>query len=134
MNPTATPPVLPPTMMTPGTMSPVPGTNMIMPPVTDIQAPLTIDLASMPETLTSPLYTPGFMRTQLGKLMRVEFLIGDVLNDRTGYLLSVGANYILLGAIDNSHTILCDLYSIKFVNILAYNTPLSAILQPINPS
>ena len=29
-----------------------------------------------PEILTNPIYTPGFLREQIGKLMRVEFLIG----------------------------------------------------------
>ena len=29
-----------------------------------------------PEILTNPIYTPAFLREQIGKLMRVEFLIG----------------------------------------------------------
>ena len=29
-----------------------------------------------PETLKNPIYTPAFLREQIGKLMRVEFLIG----------------------------------------------------------
>ena len=29
-----------------------------------------------PEILTNSIYTPAFLRTQIGKLMRVEFLIG----------------------------------------------------------
>lgn len=27
-----------------------------------------------PETLKNPIYTPAFLREQIGKLMRVEFL------------------------------------------------------------
>ena len=95
-----------------------PGTAMTMPPVTDITAPLHIDAKAIPETLTCPLYTPGFMRTQLGKLMCVECLIGDKLELRTGYLISVGASYILLGTVDGTKTTYCDLYAIKFVNII----------------
>lgn len=29
-----------------------------------------------PEILTNNIYTPAFLREQIGKLMRVEFLIG----------------------------------------------------------
>ena len=29
-----------------------------------------------PEILTNSIYTPAFLRQQIGKLMRVEFLIG----------------------------------------------------------
>ena len=29
-----------------------------------------------PEILTNSIYTPAFLREQIGKLMRVEFLIG----------------------------------------------------------
>ena len=38
-----------------------------------------------PEILTNPIYTPAFLREQIGKLMRVEFLIGtNNLVDRIG--------------------------------------------------
>ncbi len=70
-----------------------------------------------PETLESPIYTPGFLRTQIGKLMRVEFLVGNAINDRVGRLSMVGASYILLQSIEGT-TIMCDLYSIKFVTIV----------------
>ena len=53
-----------------------------------------------PEILTNPIYTPGFLREQIGKLMRVEFLIGtNNLVDRIGILQDVGASYILLRSI-----------------------------------
>ena len=41
-----------------------------------------------PEILTNSIYTPAFLREQIGKLMRVEFLIGtNNLVDRIGILL-----------------------------------------------
>ena len=53
-----------------------------------------------PEILTNPIYTPGFLREQIGKLMRVEFLIGtNNLVDRIGILQDVGASYILIDII-----------------------------------
>jgi hypothetical protein len=73
-----------------------------------------------PQTLTSTMYTPGFLRTQIGRRMRVEFLIGTSgpTVDRIGTLLGVGASYILLRPIESDDILLCDIYSIKFVTIL----------------
>ena len=72
-----------------------------------------------PETLESPLYTPGFLRTMIGKKMRVEFLMGTgALIDRTGTLAGVGVSYILLQPLETDDILLCDIYSIRFVTIL----------------
>lgn len=71
-----------------------------------------------PETVTNALYTPAFLRSQIGKLVRVEFLIGTTyLEDRTGILLEVGASYIVLRSIQDGNLLYCDIYSIKFVTI-----------------
>lgn len=72
----------------------------------------------MPESLTSPIYTPGFLRTQIGKLMRVEFLIGtNFFEDRIGILVDVGASYIILKSIQGGNLVYCDIFSIKFITI-----------------
>ncbi|MCI8443645.1 MAG: hypothetical protein HFJ37_00425 [Clostridia bacterium] len=71
-----------------------------------------------PEILTNAIYTPGFLRQQIGKLMRVEFLIGtNNLVDRIGILQDVGASYILLRSFENDSLVYCDIYSIKFITI-----------------
>lgn len=71
-----------------------------------------------PTTVQSTLYTPGFLRTQIGKRMRIEFLIGTgAMTDRSGTLLAVGASYILIRLIDSDDLMMCDIYSIKFVTI-----------------
>ena len=71
-----------------------------------------------PETLRSVNYTPGFLREHIGKLVRVEFLIGtNGLTDRTGILVEVGASYIVLRSIQDGNLLYCDIYSIKFVTI-----------------
>jgi hypothetical protein len=71
-----------------------------------------------PVTVQSTLFTPGFLRTQIGKRMRIEFLIGSgAMTDRSGTLLAVGASYILIRLIDSDDTMMCDIYSIKFVTI-----------------
>ena len=71
-----------------------------------------------PEILTNPIYTPAFLRQQIGRLMRVEFLIGtNNMNDRIGILEDVGASYILLRSFENDSLVYCDIYSIKFITI-----------------
>lgn len=71
-----------------------------------------------PEILTNNIYTPAFLREQIGKLMRVEFLIGtNNLTDRIGILEDVGASYILLRSVESDNLIYCDIYSIKFITI-----------------
>ena len=71
-----------------------------------------------PETLRNPIYTPAFLREQIGKVMRVEFLIGtNNLVDRIGVLEDVGASYILLRSFENDSLVYCDIYSIKFITI-----------------
>ena len=70
------------------------------------------------ELLKNTLYTPGFLREQIGKLMRVEFLIGtNNLVDRIGILQDVGASYILLRSFESDSLVFCDIYSIKFITI-----------------
>ena len=55
-----------------------------------------------PEILTNSIYTPAFLREQIGKLLRVEFLIGtNNLTDRVGILEDVGASYILLRSLES---------------------------------
>ncbi len=74
-----------------------------------------------PEIITNNMYTPAFLREQIGKLVRVEFLIGtDNLTDRVGILEDVGTSYILLRSIDSGNLLYCDIYSIKFVAIADY--------------
>lgn len=71
-----------------------------------------------PEILTNPIYTPAFLREQIGRLMRVEFLIGtNNMTDRIGILEDVGASYILLRSFENDSLVYCDIYSIKFITI-----------------
>lgn len=74
--------------------------------------------ANSPEILTNNIYTPAFLRQQIGKLVRVEFLIGtNNLVDRIGILQDVGASYILLRSLESNTIIYADIYSIKFVTI-----------------
>lgn len=76
-----------------------------------------------PEILTNPIYTPAFLREQIGKLMQVEFLIGtNNMVDRIGFLEDVGASYILLRSFEGDSLIYADIYAIKFITISATYT------------
>lgn len=71
-----------------------------------------------PEILTNSIYTPAFLRQQIGKLMRVEFLIGtNNMVDRIGILQYVGVSYILLRSLESDSLVYCDIYAIKFITI-----------------
>lgn len=76
--------------------------------------------SSSPEILTNTIYTPAFLRQHIGKLMRIEFLIGtNNLTDRIGFLEDVGASYILLRSFEGDSLIYADIYAIKFITISA---------------
>lgn len=73
---------------------------------------------NMPATLESPFFTPGFLRTQIGRRVRVEFLIGtNGTTDRSGTLLAVGSSYIVIQPFESDDMMMCDLFAIKFVTI-----------------
>lgn len=79
------------------------------------------DSGRIPETLTNNIYTPAFLRENIGKLVRIQFLIGTTtLEDRVGILEDVGASYVLLRSIESGNLLYCDIYSIKFVVISEY--------------
>ena len=63
-------------------------------------------------------YMNGFLRTQIGRYVRVEQLIGSGnTEERFGFLVGVGNNYLLLQDISNGNILVVDFYSIKFVYI-----------------
>ena len=74
--------------------------------------------SNSPEILTNTIYTPAFLRQHIGKLMRIEFLIGtNNMTDRIGFLEDVGASYILLRSFEGNSLIYADIYAIKFITI-----------------
>ena len=63
-------------------------------------------------------YMPEYLKTQIGKRMRVTFQLGtNLIQDRTGVLEKVGISYIILIEDETKRPVLCDIYSIEFVNI-----------------
>lgn len=80
--------------------------------------PITPLTQPMPQTVQNVMYLNGALRTQIGRRITVSFLIGtNTFVDKTGTLLSVGSNYILLLETDTDDLLFCDFFTIKFVKI-----------------
>jgi len=70
----------------------------------------------VPETVLSTAYTQGYLKTQIGRQVKISFLIGtNMLVDREGTLVDVGTSYIIIREVRTDDLVLCDMYSIKFV-------------------
>lgn len=63
-------------------------------------------------------YLNGFLRSQIGKYIKVTQLIGsETIEDQHGYLVGVGLNYILLQELETGNIIALDYYTLKEVYI-----------------
>jgi hypothetical protein len=94
-----------------GTVSQTTSPAQQMMPITDMTQPT-------PMAADSLEFLNGFLRTQIGKKVKVEFLIGtNTFTDKSGTLIGVGANYILLREADSDDILTCDFFNIKFVTI-----------------
>ncbi|MBQ4568776.1 MAG: hypothetical protein IJA62_01755 [Ruminococcus sp.] len=72
-----------------------------------------------PVTAESIQYLNGFIRTQIGRRAQIQFLMGNAeLIEKDGFLLGVGANYILINEIGTNDITACDFYNIKFIRFL----------------
>lgn len=77
-------------------------------------------VAVAPPTLTNIGYTQAFLRTKIGRKVRIEFLIGtNTFVDRGGILVDVGISYVVLRDTETNNLVMGDLYSIKFVTFFA---------------
>lgn len=69
-----------------------------------------------PVTRENLQYLNGFIRTQIGRRISIDFLIGsNNMVTKTGYLLAVATNYILINELDTNDITACDFYNIKFI-------------------
>lgn len=97
-------------------------TNMVSTPMSGSSAagaelsPITEYNQVFPVTGESIQYLNGFMRTQIGRRIELQMLVGsDNLVTKEGYLLGIGANFILINEIGTNDITSCDFYNIKFV-------------------
>lgn len=74
-------------------------------------------------------YLNGFFRTQIGKFVRVQQLIGsNITQDFDGFLIGVGINYIILQEYANSDIRILDIYGIKQMYVY-YSEPVSPYIR-----
>ena len=87
------------------------------------ESPITMDPVDFEIEPGAPVqedinYTQGYLRQQICRYVKVEFLIGtNMLVDREGTLIDVGISYIILREPETDDLVLADIYSIKFVRI-----------------
>ncbi len=102
------------------------GSSSVLPPAAvsetqDIRqqpAPTAETAQPAPLTMEGTEYLNGFLRTQIGKNVLVQFLLGsNTFTDKAGRLLAVGANYILLQEANSDDLLVCDFFNIRFVTI-----------------
>lgn len=106
-------PTAPPMM---GTTAGPPVESVTPAPVTPTPPPVTIGQEPGPPVTTDIGYTQAFLKTQIGKKVRIEFLIGtNTLTDRIGTIVGVGISYILIRLEETDDIMLGDIYAIKFV-------------------
>lgn len=69
-------------------------------------------------------YLNGFFRTQIGRYVRVEQLVGsNIVEEYDGFLIGVGINYIILQDYANPNIRVLDIYGIK--NMYVYYADLT---------
>ena len=72
-------------------------------------------------------YLNGIYRTQIGRFVRVEQLVGsNTLQEYDGYLIGVGINYIILQEYSNNDIRIFDIYGIKNMYVYYGNETRSA--------
>jgi hypothetical protein len=85
--------------------------------------PSPIPGVTFPEAPGSPVaqdtnYIQGYLRTLIGRYVRIDFLIGtNMIVDREGTLIDVGISYVVLREAQTDDNVMCDIYSIKFVKV-----------------
>ena len=93
------------------------------PSITTPRAPMTPDGFDESIDYDSVQSFNGFLRTQIGRYMRVEQLIGsNTIEDRFGFLVGVGNNFIILQEITTGNIMLLDIFSIRLTYVY-YSQP-----------
>ena len=92
--------------------------SIIMP-----QAPMTPDGYDEEIDYDTVQALNGFLRTQIGRYMRIEQLVGsNTVQDRYGFLVGVGSNYIILQEITTGNIMVLDIFSVRLTYV-SYSPP-----------
>lgn len=93
-----------------------PPVGVAAPATQQVPQPVAPGLGLLQPTVEDYQWTQGYLVSQIGRTVRIEFLIGEsMLTDRRGRLINVGIDYVVIQEADSDDILICDLYSIKFV-------------------
>ncbi len=60
----------------------------------------------------------SFLRTQIGKNVSMQFLVGtNALVEKSGTLVGLGSNYVILRESGTDEILICDLNDVKFIRL-----------------
>lgn len=77
-----------------------------------------------PPVTESIEYTQGFLESNIGTYVKIDFLIGtNLFIDREGVLEEVGISYVVIREAGSNNRLMCDIYAIKFVEFFENGTP-----------
>ena len=77
----------------------------------------TLNISTSPRA-TDTAYLQGYLQQHLGKYVQIYFVVGTQQNaQRDGILNEIGTNFLVIREVGSNRLIVCDLYSVKFVNI-----------------
>lgn len=62
-----------------------------------------------------------YLKVQIGKLVRIESLIGDRLERRIGTLISVGNGFTVIKLYGMCGTMICEMSSVKYITVIHDN-------------
>lgn len=93
-------------------------TNANQPYITIPQTPMTTQELTETIDITDVQSYLGFLRTQIGRYMRVEQLMGsNIVENRYGFLVGIGSNFIILQEITSGNIMVVDLFTIRLTYI-----------------
>lgn len=72
-------------------------------------------------SFSSTMFFQGYLKNHIGKLVKVESLLGNCLENRIGVLFEVGANYIVLKLHKSACSMMIEASSIKYITIIHDN-------------
>lgn len=81
-----------------------------------------------PETLLNNVFLPAYLKMHIGKLVKIECLIGNRIETKIGTLLEIGADFLVIKLKEQCCSMVIEGSSVKFITIIHNNDINSARL------
>lgn len=76
---------------------------------------------NMAKRLADTVFMPGYLKTVIGKLVKIETLVGNCLETRVGTLMTVGADYLVIKLYRSCCSMVCESSTVKYVTVIHDN-------------